>query len=89
LIAPATTVAGTPISLYAKGSRDRHFHYQTWTRTNANGAFSFRRRISTATKYYVAVEGIGECSTASTSPAGCLNETLTTISSATVRVRKR
>ena len=88
-IAPATSVNRMPVSLYAKPSTDSHYRYQTWTRTNANGAFTFRRRISTATRYYVEIEAIGSCSTASTAPAGCRNETLTTISSTVVRVRKK
>jgi len=89
LIAPSINVAGTPVDLYARAPGALRFRFQSWTRTSSSGAFTFRRPLRGTTTYYAEVDSIEDCATPSTAPAGCRNETLDTVGSPDVRVRKK
>jgi hypothetical protein len=63
----AKPVAGAKVAIEAKGRSFR-------ARTNANGSFTSRVRVTRTTPFYISVApGAGPCTGASTAPGGCIN----------------
>jgi len=85
LSAQAMPAGGVPVSLY-RVNKGGDWTYLAATRTSAAGAYRFTRRITKTTTYATEISGIRDCTTDSTAPGGCLNETLAAIDSSNVRL---
>lgn len=83
----AGSVSGFPVELWVR--RGRTWRYVTSVRTDHRGRYSFRRRVRTTSVFGTNTNGVTDCATGSTAPAGCINETITQVFSPSVRVRPR
>jgi hypothetical protein len=85
LATTASTVAGIKVSLYRLKACGCWTSLAS-TQTSANGSYRFVRPIKKTTTYVTEAFAIGACSTASTAPKGCVDETRAAIDSRNVRV---
>jgi len=85
LVTPAASTAGIFINLYTE--RSGHFNYTTYTQTRSGGRYSFSRRIRKTTRFYAEVGSVRACQGETVAPAGCISETMVSVSSSNVRVR--
>ena len=86
-VSPGFDVSGMPVELYVK--HGRYYDPVTWTTTDADGRYAFRRKIRARTTFAAVTSAIAECEGRSVAPAGCLNETFASVSSGDVRVALR
>ena len=85
LVTPAVSTTGIFINLFTE--RSGHFNYTTYTQTRSGGRYSFSRRIRKTTRFYAEVSSFRSCQEATVAPAGCISETMVSVSSSNVRVR--
>lgn len=86
LATPASTVAGIQVTLYSLLRQCGCWRSLTSTRTSTGGSYRFVRPIKKTTTYGVEAWAIGACSSDSTAPSGCINETRAAVDSRSVRV---
>lgn len=76
-----------PVELWVR--RGRTWRYLASVRTDRRGSYSFRRRVRTTSVFATNTNGVTDCAVGSTAPAGCINETIASVFSPSVRVRPR